>query len=171
MYCKFCGKEIDDDSKFCKHCGKQLEENKITKVDDNTIDTESISGWSIFVKFLIITFISFLIVFVIIKVGSNSGSDGNVINNIVERDITSNDYYVKTSQGITSFSVVIIPNRKIKTCSVECNIFNSSGDVIYSDTITKSNLSMDSSYTYTFDYGFLNALSGYSASYRVTGKC
>ena len=26
MYCKHCGKEIADDSKFCQHCGgKQLE--------------------------------------------------------------------------------------------------------------------------------------------------
>jgi len=25
MYCKHCGKEIDDDSKFCKECGKPLD--------------------------------------------------------------------------------------------------------------------------------------------------
>lgn len=24
MYCKHCGKEIDNDSSFCKHCGKKL---------------------------------------------------------------------------------------------------------------------------------------------------
>ena len=24
MFCKFCGKEIDDDSIVCSHCGKQL---------------------------------------------------------------------------------------------------------------------------------------------------
>ncbi|MBN1449517.1 MAG: zinc-ribbon domain-containing protein [Anaerolineales bacterium] len=24
MFCKYCGKEIPDDSMFCKHCGKQL---------------------------------------------------------------------------------------------------------------------------------------------------
>jgi predicted nucleic acid-binding Zn ribbon protein len=28
MYCKYCGKQIDDDSKFCKECGKSL--NHIT---------------------------------------------------------------------------------------------------------------------------------------------
>ena len=26
MFCRFCGKEIDDDSVFCKECGKQLNE-------------------------------------------------------------------------------------------------------------------------------------------------
>ena len=28
MYCKHCGKEIDDNSKFCKYCGKQLVDKK-----------------------------------------------------------------------------------------------------------------------------------------------
>lgn len=27
MYCKNCGKEIADDSKFCQHCGTALEES------------------------------------------------------------------------------------------------------------------------------------------------
>lgn len=26
MYCKFCGKEISDDSKFCCYCGQQVSE-------------------------------------------------------------------------------------------------------------------------------------------------
>ena len=28
MYCKHCGKEIDDNSTFCQHCGKKLVETK-----------------------------------------------------------------------------------------------------------------------------------------------
>ena len=27
MYCKHCGKEIDDNSSFCKHCGKSQVSN------------------------------------------------------------------------------------------------------------------------------------------------
>lgn len=27
MYCKYCGKQIDDDSTFCKYCGKSLEDS------------------------------------------------------------------------------------------------------------------------------------------------
>lgn len=26
MFCKYCGKEIDDNSKFCEMCGKELTE-------------------------------------------------------------------------------------------------------------------------------------------------
>ena len=29
MYCKYCGKEIDDNSKFCQYCGKSLGSNTI----------------------------------------------------------------------------------------------------------------------------------------------
>ena len=28
MYCKHCGREIDDNSSFCKYCGKQLVDKK-----------------------------------------------------------------------------------------------------------------------------------------------
>lgn len=26
MYCKYCGKEISEDSRFCNYCGKALQE-------------------------------------------------------------------------------------------------------------------------------------------------
>ena len=28
MYCKYCGKEIEDNSSFCNHCGKPLGNNQ-----------------------------------------------------------------------------------------------------------------------------------------------
>ncbi len=31
MYCKHCGKEIDDDVIICVHCGKQVQELKMEK--------------------------------------------------------------------------------------------------------------------------------------------
>ncbi len=30
MYCKYCGKEIDDNSTFCKECGKNQQESQAT---------------------------------------------------------------------------------------------------------------------------------------------
>ena len=36
MYCRFCGKQIDDDSVFCVHCGKKLTEtNKSDSKEQN----------------------------------------------------------------------------------------------------------------------------------------
>lgn len=31
MFCKYCGKEIDDNSKFCQYCGKALKEQSSSK--------------------------------------------------------------------------------------------------------------------------------------------
>ena len=45
MFCKFCGKNIDDDSVFCSYCGKKLiKESTITdsisKIESNEeVDT------------------------------------------------------------------------------------------------------------------------------------
>ena len=42
MYCKHCGKEISDDSKFCQHCGgSQSTESPTPKVDsEQTTETK-----------------------------------------------------------------------------------------------------------------------------------
>lgn len=37
MYCKYCGKTIDEDSIFCKFCRKQVKNNKI-KYRENFVD-------------------------------------------------------------------------------------------------------------------------------------
>ena len=36
MYCKSCGKEIDDNSAFCQFCGTKQNENKKISVIENT---------------------------------------------------------------------------------------------------------------------------------------
>lgn len=33
MFCKNCGKEINDKSKFCQFCGEQTTENENTEAD------------------------------------------------------------------------------------------------------------------------------------------
>lgn len=40
MYCKHCGKQIDDDSTFCKYCGKSLEES-INPLEDSSNSSEN----------------------------------------------------------------------------------------------------------------------------------
>lgn len=36
MYCKYCGKPIDDDSAFCSHCGKQISETEKSIIETST---------------------------------------------------------------------------------------------------------------------------------------
>lgn len=45
MYCKYCGKEIADDSRFCNYCGSEQELNEIKEALQRTIDSVSNYGW------------------------------------------------------------------------------------------------------------------------------
>lgn len=40
MYCKYCGKKIDDDSIFCSHCGKKVVSSETKVLDDVFISSE-----------------------------------------------------------------------------------------------------------------------------------
>lgn len=45
MFCKYCGKEINNDSVFCRYCGKQVNESiKLSKkqlnIEKNTVSAE-----------------------------------------------------------------------------------------------------------------------------------
>ncbi len=55
MYCKYCGKEITDDSRFCNYCGKEvvLEKKRPSipkEVIQRTIDAITKYDWSDFVE-------------------------------------------------------------------------------------------------------------------------
>lgn len=41
MYCKHCGKEIADDSKFCRHCGGMQDDSTTTNQRQETSDVEN----------------------------------------------------------------------------------------------------------------------------------
>ena len=43
MYCKHCGKEIADDSRFCKYCGQSVEEIILSSSDTHSTETETSS--------------------------------------------------------------------------------------------------------------------------------
>ena len=35
MYCRFCGKQIENDSRYCKYCGKKLKKKRWRKDTQN----------------------------------------------------------------------------------------------------------------------------------------
>ena len=41
MYCKYCGKQIADDSKFCQHCGGNLEDTITTSTTEVASESPS----------------------------------------------------------------------------------------------------------------------------------
>lgn len=42
MYCKYCGKEISDDSRFCQYCGKSLTSDATTTSQEEKVDTKKV---------------------------------------------------------------------------------------------------------------------------------
>ncbi len=170
MYCRFCGKQIDDDSDFCVHCGKNItlnnkeQENEQHKLSKNE-STEIKEGTSLWGLWLLLPIFVILLV-VIIGVASSSTGSG-----IMSRDLKSSDYTYTTSQDLTSYRITVIPKRDIDNCDIQLTLYNSKGEKLFSDTISKTNLKEASSYTYTFDFGFVNSLSGSKVKYNITGKC
>ena len=43
MYCKYCGKEIANDSKFCRYCGAELKEREFIVSDSTDIISNSVT--------------------------------------------------------------------------------------------------------------------------------
>lgn len=169
MHCKYCGKELEENSKFCNHCGKALEEGMVRLKEKKDSNDKSGCGSALIVLLIIAGIIGLF--FAIIKISMNVDSNGNIVDKIVERDLTRSDYSISTSEGLTSYTITITPNKKINSCNVQLTLYNSKGEIVYSDTITKNDLMKNTSYSYKFDFGFINALSGSKVSYKVTGKC
>ena len=175
MYCRFCGKQIDDDSVFCVHCGKNLTKtNKSDSKEQNhesnnlsqNTTTETDGDSSLWGLWLLLPIFIIVLLVVIIGVASSSGDSG-----IISRDLKRSDYTYTTSQDLTSYRITVIPKRDIDNCDIQLTLYNSKGEKLFSDTISKTNLKEGSSYTYTFDFGFVNSLSGSKVEYTITGKC
>lgn len=41
MYCKYCGKKIDDDSLFCQYCGRRIVSTNIIARNQSLINKEN----------------------------------------------------------------------------------------------------------------------------------
>ena len=53
MFCKYCGKELDDDAKFCKYCGKIVRGEEKTEDRKNSAKGLSIGGFVVAVVALV----------------------------------------------------------------------------------------------------------------------
>ena len=43
MYCKHCGREIDDNSSYCKYCGK-AQDNRVS-TSNGTVNDTIVENW------------------------------------------------------------------------------------------------------------------------------
>ena len=91
-------------------------------------------------------------------------------SDIVNRDLSTSDITYTSSQDLTTYTIIVTPKRNIKQCDVQLTLYNSDGETLYSDTISKTDLKEGYPYAYTFDFGFVNSLSGTRVKYKFTGK-
>ena len=182
MYCKKCGKQIDADSDFCIHCGakvasvvpqKAVVQKTVSSVNtQNTSEAteeKSSSKWGLWLLLPIVLVFIVVGIVLVTKYVDYAGYDDS--SSIISRDLRSSDYTCTTSQDLTSYMITITPTRDIDSCNVELTLYNSSGQAIFSDTISKTKLKEGSAYTYKFEFGVMNSLSGNKVKYNITGKC
>ena len=172
MYCKYCGSKIDDDAVFCSKCGKKLSpkseygtqtqsSSSSSSYDDEYEERGGNGCWLFFVCSIIFVL---GVAFVLYMASAASGGQVKL------KPLTRDDYSYTTDQGLTTYQVTIYAETNIKTCDVELKLYNNAGDVIYVNTISKSNLKKGKSYTYVFDFGVADALSGSRVSLDITGE-
>ena len=189
MYCKRCGRKIDDDSTFCMYCGQEItipsDESMQSSVTDAECSDMSVTTSSAHTKetcdsapekrrssrlpiLLILFFIIFIVAIIIDKDSKPTVASSSVYE--TDNRLKSYDYSYSTSQDLTSYTIFITPNRDLKNCSIELTLYNENGAKIYANTITKTNLVDGSTYAYTFEFGVTNALSGSQVYYTITGE-
>ena len=160
--CPVCKKDIVIDESLeyytCPYCNN----NFVRKNEPYTLKRGAAVK-----KLLIMIAIAIGILFFVSMV--ESCKDGALSQSFL-RDITKDDYSYIDKEGIGSYSIIINPNTDIKEFTVSCVVYDSNDNVIYSDSITKYDLSENSSYTYTFDYGFANSLQGSYVRCSFEGK-
>lgn len=107
---------------------------------------------------------------VIVPIFVNKTSTSNKVS-MITRDIRGSDYTYTTSQDLTSYQITIVPERDINSCTISLMLYDKNDKSLFSDTMTKYDLAENKSYTYTFEFGFINSLSGNHVEFNITGKC
>ena len=131
MYCKYCGAKIDDDSIYCLSCGSKVENNsELEKVNKKVSVSDEVNkeevkghGLKIFLGFFIVLLV-IICIFPYFSNNQNNGGDNNIVDNLLERDITKNDYTIVTSQDLTTYTIMVTPKIDIKYCEVHCSFYD-----------------------------------------------
>ncbi|MBQ7344372.1 MAG: zinc ribbon domain-containing protein [Clostridia bacterium] len=145
MFCKNCGKEIADDSKFCNFCGS--EQQSTTSISEKTSSTEeeksSTPLWGIFFGCLIFIFIIVLII--VIVTNDNSSTPTSPSSDSSSTEYTTRS--AKTSDLIINFKktdnlfeaddyyMIIQAQEKITNLKLSIDYKDSSGRILKTETV------------------------------------
>lgn len=151
MYCKECGQQIADDSKFCNFCGgKQIED----KID---VQKTKESGWGPIIISITLLLIGVAVFFTVVALEDLS-TGGNKINNIfasinAERKATNNDisvnftsttYYSKADE----YKIKLQANEKIRDLVIELDFLDKNGKILKTEILEIGSVTPGNQYSY-----------------------
>lgn len=133
MYCKYCGKEISDDSVFCQFCGKKVNDGTISSINHEKEESQKKKNYTwIFVLLLIVI----------------GGGGYYFINERIQEE----EKYVKTHGTINGHEYVDLglpSGLKWATCNVGANRPEDYGNYYaWGEIKTKSEYTRDNSITF-----------------------
>ena len=172
MFCKKCGKEIDDDSKFCSYCGAPVSADPVTTEADDADSSEPRIGKKGIFWIIIICIIAFsLLVAGIYQLSEkNSGTDNS---GIMSRSAKSSDISVKTSEAFSlSYDIIVTPNTNISGLVITIDFYGDDKKLVATKSRTMGNVEKNKSYTLSFSLSefSLSSLTKISYyKYNVTG--
>lgn len=160
MYCKECGQQITDHSKFCNFCGAKQEEIKADKPEKE----ESFWKPIILSILLLIVGVSAIAVSGIIAYQAINGgndiddiknaitSDRNAKNSDIDIDFVQVPHYSKADEYI----VKIQANEKIKSLIIEIDYLDKNRNILKTEIIEIGDVTPGNVYTYTINQNGMN---------------
>lgn len=152
MYCKHCGKEIADDSKFCNHCGKpQNDRNVSSKV---FFDKKTIKELAITIIFMIV------IVSFFIAIDSNLRSDIATYLGISNAQQEESE----TTNASDTYRNTVVERKIVATMKVKAEVYRIVNNH-YKDTYRKEEILIDVDSEGTY---FLSGSSKYAMGANIS---
>ena len=162
MFCKNCGKEIENDSKFCPKCGaKQKDESNNVEESkyDNPTNVLKICIWLAISALLIILFIG-IAFFDTCENISCKGCD-----TVFSREATIEDLEIDTSINIDGIYLQIHAQENIEDLEITVKIYSSDNNLLKTESIEIGYVSKGNVYTKKLSFSGLDFSEILRASY------
>ena len=181
MYCKHCGKEIDNNSKYCQYCGNKIideikseqtlsSEIKINNNSSNT--TKSIQKDNYFIRICvtIVTIIMLITLFIGLVYCSSASNKFSSIN---YREAKTSDITISVDNSLAlSYNIIVIPKYNIKDLQLTVKFYDANKTLLSTKTKTLGNVTKNSRYTVSFsisEFSFSSLLTINNCACAVTG--
>ena len=170
MYCKYCGKEIADDSKYCMYCGKDVAKEKQDSIQppSNMVAKEDEEnypkGAKIIAVLIIVALFLGIVIFAIAEVGKAS---------VRYRSAMTSDVTVTQEPTLSfSYNLTVTPKNDITDLEITFKFYGDNEQLIATKVKSLGKVSKNANYTVSFSLSEFSISSIWSISkysWKVTG--